>query len=357
MPTLPSTAIRARLRRLGITLTWTSSIVVTFVSMASPAAAGGYTVTHGATFGRPAGQTLVADVYVPDGAGPFPGVVVIHGGVFVKGDKSQFAAASQELASNGYVAFDINYRLAPRFPFPASVNDAQAAVVYLRAHAATYHVDPGRVGALGGSAGGNLVGMLATLGEGCPTGSRIVAGVTWSGVFDLTSAIGSHVIKDYVGASASTAQIQAASPVYQVDPTDAPLMIANGTNEGIPVSQAQAMADAYQKAAIPHELLIRPEQKHSEHLGALIYPQTIAFLDTHLKDYKGNCKDPTPTPTGSPSTGPSPSGGGSQASGGSHGTGSTFPIVPIVAIAGIAALLGALISWLVYRARTAVYRR
>jgi acetyl esterase/lipase len=351
--------LRARRWTVGFALTWTSLFGVTLIGVsASPAAAGGYSVTHSVTFAEHAGQALVADVYVPEGNGPFPGVVVVHGGVFVKGDKSQFADASQELASNGYVAFDINYRLAPRFPFPAGLNDAQAAVVYLRAHAATYHVDPGRVGALGGSAGGNLVGMLATIGQGCPTGSRIVAGVAWSGVFDLTSAIGNHVIRDYIGPTASTAQVQAASPLFQVDPSDAPLLIANGTNEGMPVSQAKSMADAYERAGIQHELLIRPEQKHSEHLGALIYPETIAFLDKYLKAYRGDCKDGTPTPTDSPTTSTSPSATGTHPSGGGGGaTDSSVPIVPIVAIAGMAALVGGLIMWLVYRARTSVYRR
>ncbi len=328
------------------------------VAGAPPAQAGGYTVQHGVQYGSAGGVNLLADVYIPDGSGPFPGLVVIHGGVFVKGDKSQLTPASEVMAQNGYVAFNINYRLAPRFPFPAGLNDAEAAVTYLRANAARFKVDPNRVGALGGSAGANFAAMLGTLGEGCPTGFRVVAVVAWSGPFDL-KAFGTHVLGNYLGSSASTLLAESASPYYQVDPTDAPIFIANGTNEAIPVTQAKEMNTAYAKAGIPHQLLISPQQAHSEHLGAFIYPQTITFLDTYLKAHKGSCGPTTPPPTTS-SPPPSPTGGstGPQAGGSGSGNGSGGSTGLLLALGAVGALaVGGVASWLVHRSRTAVYRR
>src|SRR5262249_59697942 len=93
-----------------------------------------------------------------------------------------FAESSNQLAQGGLVAFSVNYRLAPAHPFPAAVEDVEAAVAWVRKHAKDYGVDPKRIGALGGSAGAHLVGMLATDGGGSlKTGHRVAAGGALAG--------------------------------------------------------------------------------------------------------------------------------------------------------------------------------
>src|SRR6266581_5965516 len=96
------------------------------------------------------GRPLLMDVYppsqsaspgAPPGGGAFPAVMLIHGGGFRLGDRTDIRGVGVFLAMNGYVCFSIDYRLAPRFPYPAAVQDAQSALAYMRAHAALFHVD------------------------------------------------------------------------------------------------------------------------------------------------------------------------------------------------------------------------
>src|SRR5579884_1001510 len=137
------------------------------------------TVTRNVVYATPDGVSLALDVYAPAG-GPYPGVVVIHGGGWSSGDKGQWVAEGTNLARAGFVAFVINYRLAPpggHWHFPAAADDVRAAVRWVRAHALASHADPARIGALGGSAGGNLALLLATTGQ--EGGDRVEGAVSW----------------------------------------------------------------------------------------------------------------------------------------------------------------------------------
>ncbi len=95
-------------------------------------------------------------------SGPQPALVIVHGGGWKNGDKTKFRALAVALAQRGYVTAAIEYRLADEAAFPAGIHDCNAAVRYLRANAATYQIDPDRIGAVGGSAGGHLVGLMAS---------------------------------------------------------------------------------------------------------------------------------------------------------------------------------------------------
>jgi len=93
---------------------------------------------------------------------PMPTLVVVHGGGWLNGDKTKFRALALQLARLGYVTAAIEYRLGGEAHFPAAIHDCNAAVRFLRANADKYHIDPQRIGAVGGSAGGHLVGLMAT---------------------------------------------------------------------------------------------------------------------------------------------------------------------------------------------------
>ncbi|GMA95335.1 hypothetical protein GCM10025881_21590 [Pseudolysinimonas kribbensis] len=118
-----------------------------------------------------AGQPQRLDVCIPPrdverrDAGPHPAIIEVHGGSWARGDKADlgYRAVCQWLASAGYPTFDLNYRLAPQFPFPAGFDDVQAAVRWMRepAQVARFDIDPDRIGTFGGSAGGNLVSSSA----------------------------------------------------------------------------------------------------------------------------------------------------------------------------------------------------
>ena len=106
---------------------------------------------------------LAADVYRPQGPGPFPAMLVVHGGAWRMGARADLAAIAEALAQHGYTAVAIDYRLAPAHKFPAQIYDCQAAVRWIRSHAVQLKIDPARIGGFGYSAGGHLVALLGAL--------------------------------------------------------------------------------------------------------------------------------------------------------------------------------------------------
>ena len=109
-------------------------------------------------FAKPNGVSLTLDAYVPDGKGPFPTVIIVHGGGFTRGDKQTFVPPLFEpLTKAGFAWFTINYRLHPQAQFPSNVEDVEAAIRWVKAHAKEYKVDRTRIVLMGESAGGALV--------------------------------------------------------------------------------------------------------------------------------------------------------------------------------------------------------
>lgn len=142
-------------------------------------------------------RRLKLDVYLPpDHPGAVPGIIVVRGGAWRMGDKEFFGYIAGRLAMHGFVAASIEYRTSDEAKFPAAVQDVKAAVRWLRAHAVSYGVNPDTIGAIGGSAGAHLVGMLATSGgvkalEGdggnSEASSEVQAVVAMAGAYDLQS--------------------------------------------------------------------------------------------------------------------------------------------------------------------------
>ena len=114
------------------------------------------------TFAQYGTRDMLADIFVPSGKGIHPAILIIHGGGWVKGDKTKFRAMGLELARRGYVTMAASYRLSGEAKFPANIHDCHAAIRFLRAKAKKFHIDPERIGVVGGSAGGHLAGLLAT---------------------------------------------------------------------------------------------------------------------------------------------------------------------------------------------------
>ena len=209
-----------------------------------------------------------------------PAVLLIHGGAFAAGDKDtqQWRETCIWLAEAGYVAINLNYRLAPEHIFPAAIEDIQAAVLWTRDNAATYGIDPQRVGVLGGSAGANLAQLLGTSGSG-PTdqGARVSAVVSLSGAADLTErglALGEPLdvqidrVLDYLGCSEinDCPAAAAASPITHVDTSDPAFLLVQSEQESLPVEQTSAMAAALAAGGGNAEVLIQPGQAHATRL-------------------------------------------------------------------------------------------
>ncbi|HUA39237.1 MAG TPA: alpha/beta hydrolase [Candidatus Sulfopaludibacter sp.] len=117
-------------------------------------------------YGKAGNQALLLDANVPESAGPFPVVIAIHGGGWCTGDKSgkgDFVPALQALTAAHFTWFSIDYRLAPSHRWPDCFDDVQAAIRWVKAHAADYKGNPDQIALLGYSAGGHLACLAATL--------------------------------------------------------------------------------------------------------------------------------------------------------------------------------------------------
>ena len=118
-------------------------------------------------FARPGGVSLTLDAFVPEGDGPFPTCILVHGGGFTKGDKTTFIKPLFEpLSKAGFAWFTINYRLAPANRFPANIEDTEAAIRWVKAHAKEYKVDAKRIAIIGESAGGHIVSLVGVRAKG-----------------------------------------------------------------------------------------------------------------------------------------------------------------------------------------------
>ncbi len=105
------------------------------------------------------GASLQAAVYRPQGEGPFPGLLDVHGGRWFLNDRSHDQSMNLALAASGIVVVAIDFRQAPDHPFPAQVADANYAIRWMKAHANLLNIDPASVGALGCSSGGHTVAL------------------------------------------------------------------------------------------------------------------------------------------------------------------------------------------------------
>ena len=149
-------------------------------------------------YARYGDRKVLMDIFQPKPSEekPHPAIIVVHGGGWLKGDKAKFRALSIALAKRGYVTAAIEYRLGGEAKFPAGIHDCNAAVRYLRSHAKKYGIDPQRIGAVGGSAGGHLVGLMATgwkekklQGDGgwADASSRLQAAIVMAGPMEMTT--------------------------------------------------------------------------------------------------------------------------------------------------------------------------
>jgi acetyl esterase/lipase len=265
----------------------------------SPTAPNGVRAERDIAWRHVGGADLTLDAFLPArAASGRSAVLLIHGGGWQAGDKASLDPEAQRLAALGYDAFSINYRLAPAHPYPAAVDDVQAAVQWLRGptQAQRFGLDPHRIGAVGSSAGAHLAGMLATLGHGpLDRGARVLAAVSWSGPMDFVdfpavalTAQQQAAVRNDIGTflgclpAACPTTAKAASPITQVDGTDAPMLLVNSDAELVPVDQAQRMAAALQAAGVREELVVLHGHLHAAAYASQVWDQTVTFLGHEL---------------------------------------------------------------------------
>lgn len=277
-----------------------------------------FTRQRGVVYAQRGNRKMKLDVYTPKGKGPHPWALVLHGGGWIGGFR-QFGDPvlfSRGLAREGIAAVAISYRLAPRHPHPAQIEDCRRALQFVRHHAARWKLAPDRVAAVGASAGGHLGALLGTqrdharpLAEdpvarrstrvrcvvACcapmslqphadeaphPTAVRLVA--KFLGVKDP---------QDAREAARALVRGKDASPLAHLDRGDAPLFLVHGMRDPlVKVIQSRRMARAARRVGVPCELVEIPDGRHGEWLGAIgrdpcpqdYWPRALRFLKKHL---------------------------------------------------------------------------
>lgn len=260
-------------------------------------------------------RPLTIDLRLPPGPGPHPVLVYIHGGGWAFGHASVLTRKLEDMAivdtllAAGYAWAGINYRLSSEAQFPAQLHDCKAAVRYLRHHSGALGLDPGRIAAMGESAGGHLAAFLGLTGaradlEGnlgvSGVSSAVQAVVNWYGPSDFLTMNGqrpdiSRQAEDdprnfeawLVGAPLHDAPdlARAASPLYHVGPDSAPMLIHHGTSDRlVPVAQSRMLAAAIAAVGGVVDLIEIDGADHCFWQGdtSAIMPQVVAFLRRHL---------------------------------------------------------------------------
>ena len=121
----------------------------------------------GITYATHDGTALAGDLYTPDGPGPFPVLIAVHGGGWQLGNRASYQYWGEHLAEAGYALFAVSYRLSKveKKSYPDAVHDIRAAVQFLRGSAADLKIDPNRIGLIGDSAGAHLAALVALAGD------------------------------------------------------------------------------------------------------------------------------------------------------------------------------------------------
>ncbi len=240
---------------------------------------------------------LEADLYVPHGDGPFPAMIVVHGGAWASGTKAQLAGIAKGLAKHGYTVAAISYRLAPQDPFPAQVYDCQAAVRWLRTNTEKYKVDSDRIGGYGYSAGGHLVALLGAMddddfrepGLAADAQSARLQVVVAGGApcdFRMLPADSERLTYWLGGTPAKRPDAyEQASPTKFVTSDDPPMFFFHGAADDIvPIRSPKRMVERLKAAKVPVEFYEIPE---AGHMGAVVdrssMHEALAFVERHLK--------------------------------------------------------------------------
>ena len=239
------------------------------------------------------------DVYFPDSGGPWPALVYVHGGSWMRGDKSEAMMFAGNMTSQGYLVVSINYRLYPPARFPAMIEDVKCAVRSLRAHAGEYNLDPDRIGAFGVSAGGHLVSLLGTsdqsdgwdVGEYLGQSSRVKAVIAMAPVTDLSRYFPNADIEAMKRVGFGEDNVAEASPITHVTSDDPPFLLIHGDrDEVVPYEQSQLMYDRLRQMNVPAQLVIVKNARHSFTAPEGTSPSLLEinqiileFLDKYLK--------------------------------------------------------------------------
>lgn len=283
-----------------------------FIRIASREAPDSVRAVKGIPYVQRGAHALQLDLYLPvqARAGQVPGIVFVHGGGWRAGVRDNFAPMAIRMAERGYAAATISYRLSPEALYPAAVQDARAAVRWMRAHAKEYGIDPARIAIGGGSAGGQIAALAGVTeglvrfdpdgGPGAVSGS-VQAIVNIDGLSDFTSeavrkyeddpskqpsSAGAWFGGRYAGKKALWRE---ASPLFYVNAKTPPVLFIVSAQPRFSLGREE-MAARLREAGVASRVVAVPDTPHSFWLFDPWLGPTVeaaaGFLDDYLRPMK-----------------------------------------------------------------------
>ena len=246
-------------------------------------------------YGEAGGEKLMLDAHVPAGDGKFPVVLIVHGGGWMSGDREKDIVPVFAPVATNFTWFTISYRLAPTNRWPACYEDLQAAIRWVKRHAAEFKGDPGRIALLGYSAGGHLVALAGTRAE---ADTRVQAVAAFAPPTDLVSdnerrgglSVSMRNLFNFDStnlADSVRVTLKENSPSTCVKPGLPPFLIIQGSaDKTVPAGQSVAFQEKLKAAGVDCDLIMIPEGQHRINDWKRFDPawqgQLIAWLNEKL---------------------------------------------------------------------------
>ena len=278
-----------------------------FIRIASREVPDSMRAVRNITYVQRGGHALQLDLYLParPKADTVPGIVLVHGGGWRAGVRDNFAPMAIRMAQRGYAAATISYRLSPEALYPAAVQDARAAVRWMRTHAGEYGIDPARIAIGGGSAGGQIA-ALAGVTDGRTrfdpdagpdaVSSGVQAIVNIDGLSDFTSEAARKYEDDpakqpssagawfggrYAGKEALWRE---ASPLFYVNAKTPPILFVVSAQPRFSLGREE-MALRLREASVPNRIVAVPDTPHSFWLFDPWLEPAVEAADAFLREH------------------------------------------------------------------------
>ena len=228
-------------------------------------------------------ERLKADVYLPRTPGLRPAVLLVHGGGWANAEgRSGMAPIARMLAESGYVVVNLNYRVAPRWTFPAPIEDLHQALLAMQSAAENFRIDTSRMALFGYSAGAHLVSILdADYGREFGI-QAVVAGGTPT---DLALNSELKPVRAFIGEPVTPEALAMASPIQRISPSAAPIFLYHGQrDEVIPLTHVESYRRALLMAGVRANLYVVPDANHGNAASdPAALTQALWFLNRELR--------------------------------------------------------------------------
>lgn len=255
------------------------ALIILLLTCTATYAAETRTPTNGGiVYGTSDGQSLTMDYYAPKASGIHPIAIIIHGGGYQGGAARAAARPMWRTFSlpRVYAVFSVNYRLAPKYPYPYMVRDVQRAVRFIRYQAHDWSADPDKIALVGGSAGGylsNMVGLLNAPGDPhaadpvervSAKAQAVVSLYAQSSLeFVPLNADVHRFLNPFIAQKGEKEAIREASPIRYVSKADPPFLeILGDQDEYIPLSEATNLQTTLHAVGVRCDIIVIPGGKH-----------------------------------------------------------------------------------------------